>query len=359
MKKYVIPTLVFISSLGLQEHLQAQVDPLDQIIFRQLVPNLIDYDSVSVSTDTVSFQAALESTASMDYHFQDNTKIDTATLTQFGMTSLAYSGEMTDYGAVLAGFAPGMPDTVVKHKAYYNQQGRDSVLEFYASNGTQLTLQLLLHYEHDASGQIDSLVIEADVMGTGEPDTFVVFSMHRSGQMLDSLRQFLKPPGMPSVLAGVYYYQYDSNNHPVKANIVADTSSMLSGQFAPIGEIRFKNNAQGEVVEVHELMIDENTAQLELDQAVRFDVKTNSSIGLPEKLVGRLSLYPNPAENFLKIEGLKEKTHYRILSPAGQMLQEGETNGSGINIESLPTGQYLLQLLANGTHTDLRFSKAR
>lgn len=58
-----------------------------------------------------------------------------------------------------------------------------------------------------------------------------------------------------------------------------------------------------------------------------------------------LSLYPNPANNFLYINGSKsESCRYLITDMQGRKLLEGNYSGAGIPVEALPPGMYLLRL---------------
>lgn len=55
----------------------------------------------------------------------------------------------------------------------------------------------------------------------------------------------------------------------------------------------------------------------------------------------KYSVFPNPAMNVLKINGLDAQTTLRLYNLDGQVVIE--TNGTEIDVENVPAGQYLLQ----------------
>ncbi|WP_157859421.1 DUF3472 domain-containing protein [Chryseobacterium angstadtii] len=69
-----------------------------------------------------------------------------------------------------------------------------------------------------------------------------------------------------------------------------------------------------------------------------------TSAAKSSKAQSTLSLYPNPAQNFIKINGLKNKLIYRIFNINGKMMKEGETNGADIQVDHLLKGTYVLNL---------------
>lgn len=349
MKK--ILTLVLALGTGLA--LQAQTDPLDQILYRHIVPNLVAYDSISEGTDTNNFSASVMSTASMDFHFQDNSKIDTMTLTDYGMVYMRYKGMLTATGAVLAGFMPGLTDTIEKFKYYKDQQGRDSLVHIYYFDGMELQLVLGLEYEYNMAGEVSGLHILADLGGSGTLSPFALLNIYRTGGRLDSVTQGINFGGMQSTVVRFEYF-YDSNNHPRYAEVYEDTSG--TGVLVYGGRMQMISNSAGEVVEIRE-MTGTSSANLMLEYVTRFDVKSNSSIGLRERQLTGIGLYPNPAREAIWIEGLEEKAQYRIFNLSGQELLQGQTDGYGIDITSLPAGHYLLQMEEEGKIGSFRFTR--
>jgi N-acetylneuraminic acid mutarotase len=58
-----------------------------------------------------------------------------------------------------------------------------------------------------------------------------------------------------------------------------------------------------------------------------------------------LTLYPNPSESWVKIDGIEHPTAYSIYSATGMELLTGETsNHESISLENLPIGAYIIKL---------------
>jgi len=56
-----------------------------------------------------------------------------------------------------------------------------------------------------------------------------------------------------------------------------------------------------------------------------------------------ISFYPNPAKEFLTINGLSEITSYSITDINGKLIQNGTTSDK-INIKNITKGFYLLSI---------------
>lgn len=71
-----------------------------------------------------------------------------------------------------------------------------------------------------------------------------------------------------------------------------------------------------------------------------------SSVGIIEKnTLAEIHLYPNPASSYITVEGLKNNENYQILNTLGKVVQQGvASNKLPINIESLPSGMYFIQI---------------
>jgi hypothetical protein len=58
-----------------------------------------------------------------------------------------------------------------------------------------------------------------------------------------------------------------------------------------------------------------------------------------------LTLYPNPSESWVKIDGIEHPTAYSIYSATGMELLRGKTsNHESISLENLPIGAYIIKL---------------
>ncbi|MBR4147552.1 MAG: T9SS type A sorting domain-containing protein, partial [Bacteroidales bacterium] len=74
------------------------------------------------------------------------------------------------------------------------------------------------------------------------------------------------------------------------------------------------------------------------------------NLGVGENSLDGVSVYPNPSDGHLHIEGLHGITNYRIMNSLGQIMLEGQCQDQ-LDLEtSLPQGVYLLRL-DNGAST--------
>ena len=63
-----------------------------------------------------------------------------------------------------------------------------------------------------------------------------------------------------------------------------------------------------------------------------------------------LTLYPNPSESWIKIEGITKPTSYSIYSATGMVMLRGEASSvESISIENLPIGTYVIKLTTQNT----------
>ncbi|MFZ4929681.1 BspA family leucine-rich repeat surface protein [Chryseobacterium sp. Mn2064] len=71
----------------------------------------------------------------------------------------------------------------------------------------------------------------------------------------------------------------------------------------------------------------------------------------------KISLYPNPAVDDIHIEGLADIKSYKIYDASGRLVKEGNPNRDIININNLPKGDYILQLIIKDTIISSKFIK--
>ena len=59
-----------------------------------------------------------------------------------------------------------------------------------------------------------------------------------------------------------------------------------------------------------------------------------------------ITVFPNPAKEYLQVEGLKSSCGYKLYNVVGSTVQEGviDANTGRINLQQLPAGTYLLEL---------------
>lgn len=57
-----------------------------------------------------------------------------------------------------------------------------------------------------------------------------------------------------------------------------------------------------------------------------------------------ISIYPNPADNFVEVKNLKGKTEYKIYNPEGRLVKEGKVNAERIDVSGLVKGLYVISI---------------
>ncbi|HKK38968.1 MAG TPA: T9SS type A sorting domain-containing protein, partial [Cryomorphaceae bacterium] len=60
----------------------------------------------------------------------------------------------------------------------------------------------------------------------------------------------------------------------------------------------------------------------------------------------KIELYPNPAQDYILIEGLTQAADYQIFDMSGKLVLSGLLNNSRVNL-SLPKGAYIIDLKSN------------
>jgi hypothetical protein len=64
-----------------------------------------------------------------------------------------------------------------------------------------------------------------------------------------------------------------------------------------------------------------------------------------------VQVYPNPCNNYLRLQNNCNATNYCILDVAGNTMQCNPINNQKIDVQTLPSGQYFLQLYNNQDNT--------
>lgn len=70
-----------------------------------------------------------------------------------------------------------------------------------------------------------------------------------------------------------------------------------------------------------------------------------------------IKIYPNPASETINISGLNKISQVEIFNVAGQKMITVKEKASGINIQHLPQGTYILKVTADGKTTNHKFIK--
>ena len=81
-----------------------------------------------------------------------------------------------------------------------------------------------------------------------------------------------------------------------------------------------------------------------------------STVGLAENQETTLSIFPNPTTTILNIKNAQNFNSFKILNITGEVVIDGELSNQ-INVESLGTGVYLLELHNNTESQVIRFIK--
>lgn len=70
------------------------------------------------------------------------------------------------------------------------------------------------------------------------------------------------------------------------------------------------------------------------------------SASTPENFINNVKVYPNPATDYLAVEGLTNSANYGIFSLNGSLVASGivAANNSKINVQTLPVGTYMLKI---------------
>ena len=108
-----------------------------------------------------------------------------------------------------------------------------------------------------------------------------------------------------------------------------------------IGQIRFA----GEVMYLYD------AAGIELGHTAVADInkiifKDNSATSFQEVVPTGVAIWPNPAQEILRVSGLTDEQTIRVYSMDGRMMMAEKTNNgeAAIRVGGLQTGTYLLQI---------------
>lgn len=71
-----------------------------------------------------------------------------------------------------------------------------------------------------------------------------------------------------------------------------------------------------------------------------------------------ITLYPNPSEDYICVDGIDASWEYMLFDLSGNLLKTGTYTGS-INIEELPSGRYFLNLRNSKQAYAIPFSKVK
>jgi hypothetical protein len=86
-----------------------------------------------------------------------------------------------------------------------------------------------------------------------------------------------------------------------------------------------------------------------------FYIQVTEPLAVEENNVKGMSVYPNPAVDQLFIDGMPLNTEVEILDVSGKVVYRGKYEATGVSIENLETGSYLVK--SNATQLTTRFIK--
>ncbi len=87
--------------------------------------------------------------------------------------------------------------------------------------------------------------------------------------------------------------------------------------------------------------------------------EAESSLGLSANEVLELNIFPNPARDYLQVQGEKlgANAQYLIYDLSGRIVKEGNLLGERVSLSGLETGAYIFQLRSEGGVIDRKFIK--
>ncbi len=329
MKKLLL-VLALISGLTTAH---AQLDPLTQFLNRVMVPDLVTYDSISVSLDS---GAAFTTVAAGQQHYFTNGHIDTLTITNSGIPVIAYNGVMTGNKTVVTGvdMTMGGHDSIDRVTYFQDRNGQDSTMRY-----AQYASGFIEAFEARFFYDTDTLLSQIDiyVQGFGKLGDWRIFYDQKRP---DSLYYTISVGGTGP---GRMEFVYDSTNPDKLRQVETYEDIDGDGEMDLIQVLETKYNSQGKIDEINNLSWNTTTLSLELVGAYRYSVRANSTISLKEPVLANIDLYPNPVGENLKIISDGSFGRYEIYTISGGLVQEGNFSKE-VNVSALPAGSYLIVL---------------
>lgn len=85
----------------------------------------------------------------------------------------------------------------------------------------------------------------------------------------------------------------------------------------------------------------------------------NCDLGVPDKSISELRLFPNPVEDYLMLSGFDKLDKIEIYNTIGQkVFTSTEQNGNRIDTSSLTSGVYILRAVSGNNSKQIRFIKS-
>lgn len=329
---------LFITAISFSSSAQV-VDPLSQFFNNSFIPNIVAHDSITLSLDSGS---AFSAVATGTEHYFVNGKIDTLTITQGGNLEARYKGKVSSdlRHTTITGYSVTQMDSLDKIVFIQDQAFRDSVVSYYIYQAGQFQMLFEARVNYNSSNAVSTIDIMADI-GTGLVKVGDYTYFYEQG-LVDSIYYTIS---LNSQMPGYFKYTYDPANAGRVLYVDGFEDVDNDGEKDHIQRLICKSNQLNQVIEVTELYAD-NNLNLILSGAFRFDKQKNSTISLREFKNMEVSLYPNPATDYLLVDyNPKELSKYSIIDMNGKSVQEGFLTEK-IDVSLLPTGSF--QILLSG-----------
>lgn len=341
MKKITLSLLSSISFLVAQ----AQYEPDVRLLQNQVWTNIMQHDSIAYSSDSGAAFVA-EEVASL-WLFPDN---HTDSLVLYDPITAVNIWDGKQNGNTTSIFSFDVPSTGDTSAAYYffkDQMGRDSLLSVYSDNGFgQLTFDVAIEIRYNANNRVSNWLINVDFNGTGTWVQVQDYQFVYNSNRLDSV---IVKDAFQGMTEGKLINTYNSGGELVQFDVLE-----LDGnnELTPTTKYLFDHNSSGEINEVVELIYDEDSLQYFLSASWKYLNRQKNNISVSDQKKLGVTVYPNPAHNFINIKTSEELDSYSIMSLTGKILQKGEMK-SRINVEDLHRGIYFLNL-KKGDQTEIR-----
>lgn len=80
------------------------------------------------------------------------------------------------------------------------------------------------------------------------------------------------------------------------------------------------------------------------DYSVEFQNWIGTVLDVEDPLSPKFTLFPNPATEYIQLDGLNRNSHYQIFSVSGLLYDEGAIENKKINVSQLKIGTYIIQI---------------
>ncbi len=347
MKSLLVLAISTLSVLG-----SAQVGPIQQFLSGAQIPSIVPHDSLSFSADS---GAAFVATATAVQNYLANGKIDTCIISEFGSVVGAYKGSLNGSETQLEGIDQSNGGLGIKERLVFmtDQSGKDSVVDYYEnSSGSSFDLVFRLSFTYNSANEVDLITISAKIGTQYIPVGFQEF--YYANNLLDSIFYTISQSQNGDGYL-LHHYSPTVAGKLIKSQMYEDLDN--DGEKDLAQEIYYRHNLQNQITAVVQLNADPNTLVLSLEGELRYDVHKNSSIGIKEKVSKTLSVFPNPATNFIVVNSQEEEfSHYEILNIIGEPVAQGSFT-SRIDVSQFNAGVYILNLKGAKKPLSLKFKK--